>query len=55
MSLVLKTLGGDETLDTRSFGVWFLALAFGLDFTANNEFANLCDDCISITCTVVFV
>ncbi len=41
MSLVLKALGSDETLNLRGFGVWLLAFALGLDFTANDEFANL--------------
>ena len=38
---MLETLRGDQTLDLRSFGVRFLALALGLDFTTNDEFADL--------------
>ncbi len=41
MSLVLETLGRDETLDLWGLLVWFLAFALGLDFTADDEFANL--------------
>ena len=41
MTLVLETLGGDETLDARCFCVWFLAFALGLDFTADDELADL--------------
>ena len=41
MTLVLETLGSNETLDARSLGVWFLAFAFGLNFTTNDEFADL--------------
>lgn len=38
---MLESLGGNEALDTRSFGVWLLALALWLNLTANDEFANL--------------
>ena len=41
MTLVLETLGSDEALDTRCFGVRFLAFALGLDFAADDEFADL--------------
>lgn len=41
MTLVLETLGSDEALDTGSFGVGFLAFALGLDFAADDEFADL--------------
>lgn len=44
VTLVLETLGSDETLDLGGFGVWFLAFGFGLNFTADNEFADLCWD-----------
>lgn len=45
MTLVLQTLRSDQTLDTRSLGVWLLGLlallGLGLDLTANDELANL--------------
>lgn len=41
MTLVLETLGSDKTLDAGSFGVWLLAFALGLDFAADDEFADL--------------
>ena len=41
VTLVLETLRGDETLDAGGLGVGFLAFAFGLDFAADDEFANL--------------
>ena len=41
MTLVLETLRSNETLDAGGLGVWFLAFAFGLDFTTNDEFADL--------------
>lgn len=41
MTLVLETLGSDETLDTRCLGVRFLAFTLGLNFTADDEFADL--------------
>lgn len=41
MTLVLETLGSDETLDTGSLGVGFLAFGLGLDFAADDEFADL--------------
>lgn len=44
MTLMLKTLRSDETLDTGSLRVWLLAFAFGLNFAADDEFADLFDD-----------
>ena len=41
MALVLETLWSDETLDTGSFCVGFLAFGFGLDFATDDELANL--------------
>lgn len=41
VTLVLKTLGGDETLDAGCLGIGFLALALWLDFAADDEFADL--------------
>lgn len=41
MALVLQALRCDEALDARCFGIWFLALGFGLYLTANDEFADL--------------
>lgn len=41
MALVLQALRCDEALDARCFGIWFLALGFGLYFTANDKFADL--------------
>ena len=41
MTLVLETLGSNETLNTRCLGVGFLAFALGLNFTADDEFADL--------------
>ena len=41
VSFMLESLRSDKTLDTGSFGVGFLAFAFGLDFAANDEFAHL--------------
>ena len=41
MTLVLEALRGDETLDAGSLGVGFFAFAFGLDFAADDEFADL--------------
>ena len=41
VTLVLETLRGDETLDAGGLGVGFLAFALGLDFAADDEFADL--------------
>lgn len=41
MTLVLETLGGDETLDTGSLFIFFLVLIFRLDFATDDEFADL--------------
>jgi len=41
MTLMLKTLGSNETLNLRSLGVWLLAFTLGLDLTADDELANL--------------
>ena len=41
VTLVLHSLGSDESLDTGSFGVRLFALAFGDDFAADDEFADL--------------
>ena len=38
---MLETLGSNETLDLGSFGVGFFAFGFGLDFAADDEFADL--------------
>ena len=40
---MLETLRGDQTLDAGRLGVGFLAFALGLDFTADDEFADLRD------------
>ena len=41
VTFVLETLGRDEALDAGGFGVGFLAFAFGLDFAADDELADL--------------
>jgi hypothetical protein len=41
VTLMLETLGSNQSLDLRGLGVWLLALALGLDFTTNNKFADL--------------
>lgn len=41
MAFVLQTLRGHEALDPGGFCVGFLAFAFGLDFAADDEFADL--------------
>lgn len=38
---MLQALRRDEALDAWGFAVRFLALGFGLDFAANDEFADL--------------
>ena len=40
MSFVLHSLGSDEALDLGGFGVCFLAFAFGLHLTSNDEFTG---------------
>ena len=39
VTLVLKTLWGNETLDFWCLGVWLLALSLGLNFSSNDELA----------------
>ena len=41
VTLMLETLGSDETLDTGSFGIWFLSLALGLNLPADDEATDL--------------
>lgn len=41
MTLVLKTLGSNQTLDLGSLGVWLLALTLWLDFTTDDKLADL--------------
>jgi hypothetical protein len=41
VTLVLETLGSDQSLDTGSLGVRLLALALGLDFTSDNILSDL--------------
>lgn len=41
MTLVLKTLGGDEPLDLGGLGVRRLALALGLDLATDDVLADL--------------
>ena len=41
VTLVLEALRGDEALDAGGLGVGFFAFAFGLDFAADDEFADL--------------
>jgi hypothetical protein len=47
---MLETLWGDEPLDFGCFGIWFLAFALWLNFTSNDELADLlngkCQSCI---------
>ena len=57
MTLVLETLRSDETLDTGSLGVGFLAFAFRLDFATDDELADLQKyhplyqlPCLKVTC-----
>lgn len=42
VTLVLEALRSNQALDFRGFCVWLLAFAFGCDFAADDEFANLC-------------
>lgn len=41
VTLVLKTLGSNQTLDLGGLGVWLLALTLWLNLTANDELADL--------------
>lgn len=41
MTLVLETLGGNQSLDLGSLGVRLLALALGLDLSSDNVLADL--------------
>lgn len=41
VALVLQTLGSDQTLNLGGLGVRLLAITLGLDFTTNDELANL--------------
>ena len=41
MTLMLETLRSNETLDAGSLGVWSLAFGLGLNFTTDDELANL--------------
>lgn len=41
MTLVLQTLGSDQTLDAGSFGVGLFAFGFGLHFAADDKLADL--------------
>ena len=47
VTLMLETLRSDETLNARSLGVWLVAFTLGLDFTADDEFADLDANCLS--------
>ncbi len=47
MTLVLETLGSDESLDLGGLGVGGLALALGLDLAANDVLADLFDGEVS--------
>jgi len=46
--LVLETLGCDQTLDPRRFGVRLCALLLGLDLATNDKLANLQTDRTSL-------
>lgn len=41
VTLVLQTLGGNQSLDLGSLGVRLLALALGLDLSSDNVLADL--------------
>jgi len=41
VSLVLHSLGSNESLDLGGLGVWLGALLLGHDFTSDDEFANI--------------
>jgi hypothetical protein len=40
VALVLQSLGSNETLNLRGFGVGFFAFALGLDFSSNHKFSG---------------
>jgi len=48
MTLVLQTLGSDQTLDTGRLGVRLLALTLGLDLATNDVLADLLPSKISL-------
>jgi hypothetical protein len=41
VTLVLKALRSNQTLDLGSLGVWLLALTLWLDFTTDDKLADL--------------
>jgi len=41
VTLVLKTLGSNQTLDLGGLGVWLLALTLGLDLTTDDKLADI--------------
>jgi hypothetical protein len=41
MTLVLKALGSNQTLDFWCLGVWLLSLTLWLNFTTDNKLADL--------------
>lgn len=41
MTLVLKTLGSDKTLDLGCLGIWLLSFTLWLNLTTDNKLANL--------------
>jgi len=41
MTLVLKTLRGNETLDLWGLGIWLLSFTLWLNLTTDNELANI--------------
>ena len=45
VTLVLQTLGSNQTLNLGGLGVRLLAFTLGLDFAANDEFADLHKGC----------
>lgn len=47
MALVLEALWSDETLDLGGLGIWFRILLLGLDFTADDELADLYRETLS--------
>ena len=48
VTLVLETLGSDQTLDARGLGVRLGTLLLGLDLTADDELADLFHNTVSI-------